>query len=227
MVNLQMQAVEPSYTAENFRNAQSLLGRFYTFYQGDEESPRSINIRLSAAGINNSVVYPDEIFSTREAVGPSTAERGYAMAEVIVAGRLVEDYGGGICQVASTLYNALLFAELRITERANHSVRVYYLDPGFDAAIAGDYMDLKFKNTSGNPVLVVAQAQDGLLEVRIYGYETRPANRDLAFVSESVNIEHGYKYELYKIIFIDGEQMERVKVNTSFYKPVPEDVPTG
>ena len=244
-IELNMQEILPEYQAKHFEQAQSLLGQFSTVYTGGEEIPRSINIRLAASHINNRVVFPGEVFSTREAIGPSTPERGYSMAAVIVDGRLVEDYGGGVCQVASTLYNALLYAELKILERANHSLKVYYLDAGFDAAIAGDYMDLKFRNNTEYPVLVTAFARDGLLQISIYGHETRPPNRTLAFVSEQIEVippkpeqilvdenlpsghvlidkepRNGYKYELFKIVFINGEQIEREKVNTSIYRPV-------
>ena len=244
-IELEMQAVPPAYNAGHFSRAQSLLGRFSTLYSGGDENPRSINIRLAASLINNTVVLPGETFSTREAVGPVTAEKGYALAAVIVDGQLVEDYGGGLCQLASTLYNAVLFAELPVVERANHSLKVYYMDFGFDAAIAGDYMDLKFKNNTGYPVLVAAGARDAVLEVRIYGHETRPANRTLAFVSERVEVipaepervivdeslpsgyilvntepQDGFKYELFRIVFIDGEQVGRERVNVSVYRPI-------
>jgi len=242
---LEMHSIAPQYRAEHFAAAQSLIGSYYTAYPGGDEIPRSINIRLSASLINNSVLLPGEIFSTRDAVGPCTAEQGYAMAAVIVDGQLVEDYGGGICQVASTLYNALLFAELPVTERTNHSLKVYYMDFGFDAAIAGDYMDLKFKNNTDFPILIAADARDGRLAIHIYGRETRPANRSLAFVSELIEVippepqkvlldenlpsghvlvstepQDGFKYELFRIVFIDGEQVSRERVNTSVYRPI-------
>lgn len=251
-VVLDMYEIPPSYHAGHFAMAQSLLGRFVTPYHGGEEIPRSINIRLAAAHINNTVLFPGQVFSTRETAGPSTPERGYAMAAVIMDGQLVEDYGGGVCQVASTLYNAVLYAELPVLERSNHSVKVYYMDFGFDAAIAGDYMDLKFKNNLEYPILITASAVNGILEVKIYGRETRPANRTLAFVSELVEVippepervvvdenlpsghvlvstepRDGYKYELFRVVFVDGEQMERERVNTSVYRPIQGVITRG
>jgi len=249
---LEMHTVPPTYGAEYFSRSQSLLGSFSTVYWGGDDIPRSINIRLAASLVNNTVVYPGDVFSTREAVGSSTPETGYAMAAVLVDGRLVEDYGGGICQVASTLYNAILYAELPVVERANHSLKVHYMDFGFDAAIAGDYMDLKFKNNTTHPILLVLSAKAGDLEVRIYGHETRPHNRTLAFVSERIEVippepekilidenlpsghvlistepQDGYKYQLFRIIFVDGEQVQREKVNTSIYRPIQGVVTKG
>ena len=251
-IDLEMLIIHPTYNAQHFAQAQSLLGRFSTEYWGGEESARSINIRLATSHLHNSVVFPGETFSTREAVGPSTPERGYELAAVIVGGQLVEDYGGGICQVASTLYNALLYSELDIIARANHSLKVHYLDSGFDAAIAGDYMDLKFKNNHEYPVLIAASAQNGILEVRIYGHETRPSNRTMAFVSELIEVippepervlvdenmpsghvlintepQNGYKYELFRIVFIDGEQVSRERVNVSVYRPIQGVITRG
>ena len=251
-VELNMHTILPTYNAQHFSQAKSLLGSFYTPYTGGEEMPRNINIRLAAAHINNTVVYPGDVFSTREALGPITPEQGYTAASVIVDGQMVEDFGGGVCQVASTLYNAVLFAELPVIERANHSIKVQYLDFGFDAAIAGDYMDLKFKNNLSYPVLVTARASGGILEIQIYGRETRPPNRTLAFVSELIEVippeperiliddnlpsghvlvstepRDGYRYELFRIIFIDGEQVEKEKINTSVYRPVQGVITKG
>jgi len=244
-VTLEMHPIQPSYTAEHFVNAQSLLGTFTGYFQDGDESARGINIRLAAAKINNVVVYPGEIFSTSTVLGSNNPESGYARSSVIVDGRLVEDYGGGVCHVASVLYNAILFAELTVVQRNNHSMRVYYMDAGFDAAIAGDYMDLKFKNNSEYPILIEATAQNGNLQVKIHGNETRPTNRRLAFVSELVETiqpeaakvlmdenlpsghvlvnteaQDGFKYELFKLIFIDGQQVGKERVNTSIYRPV-------
>jgi len=242
---LEMKEIPPAYTASHFENARSLLGYFSTPYPGGDEIPRSINIRLAASLINNTIVLPGETFSTRAIVGKGVAEEGYVKASVILDGRLVEDYGGGLCQVASTLYNAVLYAELPVVERANHSLKVFYMEAGFDAAIAGDYMDLKFKNNTEYPVLVTAAAQNAVLGVRIYGHETRPPGRTLAFVSELLEVippepdkvlqddslpsghvlistepQDGYKYELFRIVFMDGEQVARERVNTSIYRPV-------
>jgi len=251
-VNLEMYPIQPSYTAEHFENAQSLLGIFTGYFQGGDESARGLNIRLAAAKINNSVVYPGEVFSTSKVIGSSNPESGYAVSSVIMDGRVIEDYGGGVCQVVSVLYNALLFAELAIVQRNNHSMRVYYIDAGLDAAIAGDYMDLKFKNNSEYPILIEATAQNGNLQVKIHGKETRPSNRSLAFVSELVETiqpgpakvlmddnlpsghvlvnteaQDGYKYELFKLIFIDGQQVGRERVNTSIYRPVQGVISRG
>jgi len=251
-VVLEMHQIKPSYTVEHFSISQSLLGYFESQYQGGDDSSRAVNIRLAAASINNTVVLPGEIFSTSSAIGPSTPERGYRAASVIIDGRLVDDYGGGVCQLASTLYNALLFAELAIVERANHSIQVHYMQAGFDAAIAGDYMDLRFKNNSKYPVLIAAAAQNGIIEVRIYGHETRPENRSLTFVSERIEVippepdkiltdenlpsghvlvntepRNGYKYELYKVVFVDGQQVAKERVNTSIYRPVQGIISRG
>ena len=254
VIPLQMQAIDPTYSIAHFERSQSLLGEFATsfLYYGGDETPRNVNVRLAASHIHNKLVFPGEVFSLREVVGPSTPERGYALATVIVGGQLVDGYGGGICQVASTLYNAVLFAELPIVERANHSLRVQYLDYAFDAAIAGDYMDLKFTNDSEHPILVASSAREGILHIRIFGHETRPANRSLAFENELLEVispepdkilydeqlpsghvlintesHDGFKYALYKLIFEDGELVGRERTNISIYRPIQGIVTRG
>jgi vancomycin resistance protein YoaR len=143
------------------------------------------------------------------------------------------------------LYNAVLLAELPVVERHNHSAKVHYADYGFDATIAGDYYDLKFKNDTPHPLLIVSEAQSGRLSVSLYGYDSRSAGRSLVFTAELVEVfpsppeqlkkdpgvptgeewlvtesQEGYRYELYKNIYENGQRVERVKINTSIYKPV-------
>ena len=92
------------------------------------------------------VLYPGDTFSAYEVVSPFTEENGYYMAGSYLNGKVVDSLGGGICQVSTTLYNAVLLAELEIVERAPHSMIVNYVEPSSDAAIAGTYKDFKFKN---------------------------------------------------------------------------------
>lgn len=103
------------------------------------------NVRNGASKINGSIIYPGEEFSVHDAVVPFNAENGYELAGSYENGTTVETYGGGICQVSTTLYNAVIRAELEITERSAHSMIVSYVEPSMDAAISGEYKDLKFR----------------------------------------------------------------------------------
>ena len=100
---------------------------------------------------------------------------------------MVDSLGGGICQVSTTLYNAGLRAELEVVERSNHAMSVTYVEPADDAAIAGTYKDLKFKNTLDEPVYIEGVTSGKQVTFTIYGQETRPANRTLTFESVTLS----------------------------------------
>ena len=155
-----------------------------------------------------------------------------------------DSYGGGICQVSTTLYNAVLKAELQVDQRSNHTMTVSYVDPSKDAAIAEGLMDLVFTNTLETPVYIAGSAYGGVLNFTIYGEETRPANRTIEFVSEvtartdatnniqlvaktdqnvgylvQVQTPHeGLSAVLWKNIYYDGVLSETIQVNSSTYQ---------
>lgn len=252
VIEIETLHIEPQYRSEDFKNAQTLLGSFKTSFSPGTNG-RNQNIKNSLEKINNAVVYPNEVFSTNEMFGDMTYENGYRPAPSIINGKLVDDIGGGVCQVSSTLYNAVLYSELEVVERRNHSLKVGYLDYGFDATLAGDYIDLKFKNNTKLPIIVEGYVQNGnQVVVNIYGYESRPANRKLVFVNslletvkpqedlikEDVSIPKnqkkvitqprtGYKYSLYKIVYEGDKEVERVLVNTSSYKAIRGEILLG
>ncbi|MFD1363390.1 VanW family protein [Lentibacillus salinarum] len=146
------------------------IGRYVTtFKPGNEE--RSRNIELAAEAINNHVVFPGERFSFNDVVGKRTEEKGYQRAPVIVKGELSEDIGGGICQVSSTLYNAVDLKSIDITERYSHSRSVPYVPPGRDATISWYGPDFAFTNQHKQPILIRASANDGHMEVQVLSAE--------------------------------------------------------
>lgn len=128
------------------------IGSYLTYISGSEA--RVSNIKLAAAAINNTLIYPGKIFSFNKTVGPRTPERGYKEAPVIVGGGMSMDAGGGICQVSSTLYNAALRAGMEIIERHPHSISIHYVPAGKDAAVAYNYLDLQFRNNNPTPVFI-------------------------------------------------------------------------
>ena len=135
---------EPLGSKEELAKVKDLLGSFQTSFK-TSSSDRSKNVRSGAGHIDGTVLYPGEVFSTYEYVTPFTVENGYAMAGSYLNGKTVDSMGGGICQVSSTLYNAVLMAELEVVERSPHSMMVAYVQASADAAIAGTYKDFKFK----------------------------------------------------------------------------------
>ncbi|WP_337018566.1 VanW family protein [Oceanobacillus massiliensis] len=149
----------------------NMLGSYVTFYK-QSNAERSHNIGLAAEAINNTVIFPGETFSFNEVVGERTGDRGYKRAPVIVRGELSEDIGGGICQVSSTLYNAVDLKGVKIVERYAHSRRVPYVPPGRDATVSWWGPDFVFKNLYNEPLLIRAQSVNGSMVVTIYSSET-------------------------------------------------------
>ncbi len=134
------------------------LGGYSTKY--NPAINRSINLRVACSRIDGVVIQPGEEFSFSRTILPRTAANGYVKAKVIVNKEYVEGYGGGICQVSSTLYNAMLAAGIPATERHSHSLEVSYVPAGRDATISGTYKDLKFKNIFEKPVQIKAVMDD-------------------------------------------------------------------
>jgi len=245
IVELMLHPIAAKYTSADFDFTISVLGSYRTKYTGNESEPRVFNIRLASDKINNQVLFPGDVFSAGTIIAAHKPDGGYKSAIVLVNGEPVEDVGGGVCQVVSTLYNALLVAELPIIQRHNHSAPVSYVRSGFDATVAGDYYDLKFKNNTANPILVTSQLKNGELIVTIHGFDNRPSERTVRFTATTVktiapdpcrevvdaSVPRGKRYvrlepqeglhvELFKHVYVNGKEVEVVKVNTSIYKPL-------
>jgi len=251
-IEMQTSPIAPKYTTNDFNFTVSSLGTFSTSIAPNEEGPRVRNIGRASGRVHNQMLFPGETLSASGLMGTHLPNSGYEAAIVLVRGEPVNDIGGGICQVVTTLYNAVLLAELTVVQRHNHSVRVSYAEYGFDATIAGDYYDLKFKNNTDYPILITSQLHETALTVTIHGHETRPANRTLQFSSSRVDVippepykevvdqnlapgerivtlesQLGYRYEVFKHIFIDGQEVETVKINTSSYRPLQGIISVG
>jgi len=232
----------PRYTESDMLNSRSLIGKYQTrAAAGDAD--RDINISTALTKINNAIIYPGETFSTNEYFGDMTYDNGYRMANVIIGGVFEKGMGGGVCQVSSTLYMALLNAELEIVERQNHSLKVSYVDYGFDATLNEPIIDLKFRNDTNYPVIIEGIMSGRDVIVNIYGYEIHPSGRTLEFnnnllatvpAPEEQVIEDdtkplgleeietpardGYRYELIKTVYENGVKVSSDVVNRSSYR---------
>ncbi len=144
------------------------LARYTTWYNTGEVD-RTHNVKKASDSINGTVIAAGEAFSFNEVVGPRTYETGYKDAMVIVGGLFEPGLGGGICQVSSNLYNAVLLAGLDIVERHNHALAVAYVPVGRDATVAYGLQDFKFRNNTNYPIYVRSVAAGGNLTVNIYG----------------------------------------------------------
>ncbi|SFR71823.1 VanW family protein [Anaeromicropila populeti] len=243
---------EPVYTSEVMARCKDVLGKFSTTYTSSSNS-RAANLANAARLINGSIIYPGEEFSTSGKMAPITKENGYETAGAYLNGKVVDSVGGGVCQAATTLYNAVLLSELEVTERYNHSMIVGYVEPAMDAAISEGYKDLKFKNNSDVPVYIESFTVGRTITFVIYGEDTRDHDkRTIEFKSEVVETIQpgadivtkdpaqpesymkvdqtahiGYKAYLWKIVYEDGVEVSREKVNYSSYAAEPRYVTVG
>ncbi len=131
--------------------------------------PRTENVRLSASRVNNTILMPGESFSYDKTVGPRTAKNGFKVAGVYINNKVEDGIGGGVCQTSSTLYSAVLYANLEIVSRTSHSLPVSYMPPGQDATIAEGYIDFIFKNNTQYPIKITATLSGGSITCSIIG----------------------------------------------------------
>lgn len=176
---------KPSVTKEELSQVKDVLGTATTYYGSSYE--RNTNVEVGASQINGTLIMPGETFSVTAAVTPFNADNGYYPAPSYESGQVVDTYGGGICQVSTTLYNAVLKAELQVDERHNHTMLVSYVDPSKDAAIAEGLMDFVFTNNTDAPIYIYGVGYQGTLNFTIYGHETRDPNRSISFRSETLS----------------------------------------
>ncbi len=249
-IDLAAEIVEPEGTKEQLERVTDVLGTYTTDFS-TSSAGRAQNVKNGASKINGHVLYPGEQFSVYEAVSPFSAENGYELAGSYENGTTVQTYGGGICQVSTTLYNAVIRAELSIDERFCHSMIIGYVQPSMDAAIAGTYKDLKFTNNYDFPIYIEGYTSGMQITFTVYGEETRPANREISFESETINTTEpeleivesssqpigyvnteqsshtGYTARLWKIVKEDGEVVSRDVFNNSTYKASPRIITVG
>lgn len=252
-VSATVKTTTPKYTAKDLEKVSDVaMGSFSTtFTVGGSYENRNFNIKNGVEKVDGTILYPGETFSCNEVYAPWSEDNGWYPAGTYAEGEVVDSLGGGICQVSSTLYNALLRAEITVTERYSHSMSVSYVERAADAALAGDYKDLKFRNDTDAPIYIRGIYEEGQITFKIYGHDTRPENRSVEYVSvttktiptkdevtkdsskpkgyKSVESEGhvGYVAELYKVVYEDGEEVSREKLHTSTYAMSPRKIVVG
>lgn len=248
------EVAKPKYTAEDCEKVSSTpMGSFTTnFTVGSAYNNRNLNIKNGADKIDGNILYPGEQFSCNEHLAPWTEDNGWYPAGTYVDGGVADSLGGGICQVSSTLYNALLNAEIKVVERFSHSMAVSYVDLAADAALAGDYKDLVFENDTDAPIYVQGiYNSGGSITFNIYGHDTRDANHSVKYISETVsttpiktetkkdsskpagyyevteNGHVGYVAKLWKVTYENGKEVKKELLHTSRYAMAPKKVVKG
>ena len=161
---------KPSVTIEQIGSEAfpDRLGHFTTRYDASNVN-RTTNLRLACSKINGKVLLPGETFSYNKTLGERTISAGYKEAAIYANGQVVDGLGGGICQISSTLYNSVLYANLEIVERRNHQFVTSYVQAGLDATVVYGLTDFQFKNTRKYPIKISANVQNGIATVDIYG----------------------------------------------------------
>ena len=210
--------------------------------------PRTNNVRLAAAAINGTILNPGDEFSYNDVVGERTPERGYQSAGAYSGNEIIDEVGGGVCQPSSTLYMAVLRADLEVTQRVNHSFTVSYTPLGEDATVSWGGPDFKFRNNTDYPVKILAEQTNGQMIMTIVGTKTsdktvttrtevietyspqRIEKQDSSMAAGETRLEvsgiTGYSTRTYKVITENGKTTE-VLANTSNYNKRDEVVYVG
>ena len=194
-----------------------LLSSFPTYYS-TRDTDRTTNLILAANKINGTVVMPGEVFSYNTVVGERTIAAGYKEAPIYVSGEVVDGLGGGICQVTSTLYNAVVYANLEIVERSNHQFVPSYVTASRDATVVYGSIDFKFKNNRNYPIKILCSVSNGVVNFEIYGlktaddYEVEISSR---ITSQTANYTNS---EAYKILKKNGQVVSTTLLSRDTYK---------
>lgn len=228
---------------------KDVLGR-YTSYYNDSIIGRTRNVTLSASKINGKILNSGEVFSYNQTVGKRTAAAGFSTATIYTNSGLSEELGGGICQTSSTLYNAVLYADLKIVERKNHMYTVSYVKNGLDATVVYGAIDFRFSNNRNYPIKVTAVASGGTLTVTILGTKENDNRVELytntvaTYNYQTINNENpnlptgkqvvtqnganGYKVNATKVVKDGkGNIIRNEFLGTSTYKPLNKIVDVG
>ena len=225
------------------------LGTYSTRYDPTNKN-RSNNLELSAKKIDGTIIMPGEIFSYNQTVGERTIAEGYKEAGAYAGGRVVQDVGGGICQTSSTLYNAVLLANLEIVDRSNHQFLTSYVPAGRDATVAWGAIDFQFKNTREYPIKIEASVKNGVCEMSIYGikeeteyevviqpvvlsyipYTTKYEDDPTLEEGKEVVEQSGYTgctSETYRIVKLNGEVVSKTLLSKDTYDPMTRIIRRG
>lgn len=167
-VKAELKSIEASIKAEELESVDTLISSFSTNYGSISSSERANNIGLATGSINGYIVMPGDTFSFNGVVGERTAAKGYQAAPVIIGDKLEAGLGGGICQVSSTLYNAVNNAGLPSVERTHHTLPVHYVKEGMDATVDYGNIDYKFRNDFKYPIYIEGYTSGGNIVFNLY-----------------------------------------------------------
>ncbi|MCL2694957.1 MAG: VanW family protein [Clostridiales bacterium] len=252
-ISVPTQVLEPVITRNMLETQYKQRAKFSTSFSGSTND-RKFNIRKGADLINGTVLAPGEVFSTNDALGVRTLKNGWKMAGAYAQGEVEQQAGGGVCQLSSTLYNAVVLSDLEIVHRRNHSMRVGYVGGGRDATInsVGNIIDFKFKNNTSGSIIVVAYTEGNSLHMEIFGIPFETTEYDqIKITSKRTNTvpikaqetkdpklpggtqvvtregKQGETWISYKEFYKDGKLVKTETLATSNYGMVPQLISVG
>ncbi|MFD3155845.1 VanW family protein [Haloimpatiens sp. FM7330] len=241
-LDIPVKKIEPKVTKQKLSSVNSLIASYNTSFRTSSYG-RATNVRVATNSINGIILMPGEVFSFNDVVGPRTAERGYKNAAVIIGNKVEPGLGGGVCQVSTTLYNAVLKSGLKSVERTNHTLVSHYVPKGRDATVSYGSLDYKFKNTTEHPVYIEGYTANKVLYFNIYSnnslkkrtytiennvYDTVEAKVEY---QDDPNLEEGkteviqkahtgFKVKVYRNIYENGKFVKKELISKDYYRPV-------
>ncbi len=233
--------VEPAVTTEQMAQNFTLIAAYTT--ETTRDANRNTNIDLACQAINGTALMPGETFSFNQATGQRTTDKGYKSAGAIAAGQSIEEVGGGICQVSSTLFNAVARANLEIVSRSPHAWPSTYVNIGEDATVNWPNLDFQFRNNTQSPIFIITYYSDRKMSAEIWGMslgegvtidlesvivKTMDPPLDIKYVlnpnleygssKTTVKARTGYVVETYMVWYQNGKEIKRELLHKSTYK---------
>jgi len=239
-VPVAFKTIHPRIKLNDVKAVRDTLSVYVTTFDPSQVA-RTNNLKRAAASIDGTILMPDQVFSLSEVLGPRSEKDGYQKAPVIANNRVIQDVGGGICQVATTLYNAVIQAGLEIVERRPHSRPISYAPPGLDATISSSSgLDMKFRNNTDFPVMISMSIDNNKLVARIFGCQAH-ADRKIRVETVKKEIQprvvvkedptlppgsrvikqagkKGYLVRTYRVVSVNGCDIEKALLSEDYYK---------
>lgn len=249
-IAMELKDYSPKVTAEQLKKINGIISSFSSSYTNTGNG-RVTNMKIAAGYINGTVLMPGDEFSYNKTIGQTTAERGYEEANTYVGSEIVPNYGGGVCQISTSLYRAAMRANLKSTLRYNHSMMVSYAEPSLDATVFEGDIDYRFKNTYDFPIYIESGMSESYITFNIYGNKEGMGGKTYELVNEIIekydytteyvddnNLEvgaqvtklngaAGYKSNGYLVTYENGVEVNRELVSTDIYQPMNSVVLRG
>ncbi len=230
----------PAISCDDIKASYKTIATFTT--ETTDNNKRNTNVRLAAEALNGTIVQPGEEFSFNSVVGQRTAEKGYQEAAAYNSGAVVQEIGGGVCQISSTLYRVVFQSGMEVTFRRSHTFEPNYVTPGQDAAISWEQPDFRFVNTSDNPIGIRASYENRKATVSLFGIPVLEDGVTWDLASEKVEeidppepeyvedptlapgtektvkaATNGSRWDTYKVVYKNGEEVERTLDHSKTY----------